>query len=230
MTLKIALLEDEKAQLELIESWLTNDNYLCSAFTTGQDLLSALTTSTFDLLLIDWELPDINGPDVMKQIRNDLRITTPIIFVTNRDSEEDIVSALSAGADDYMIKPLRRFEFLARIAATTRRIMHDDSNESSDYSPYTFSPKNHQVNIREIVVELSGKEFELAFFLFSNEGLLLSRKTILANVWQMEADINTRTVDTHMSTIRKKLSLQPDNGWRLKSIYGHGYRLERVTT
>ena len=229
LSLEVAILEDEPAQSQLIESWLLPANYICHTYATGQSLLDALNTTSFDLLLIDWELPDINGPEVMNTVRNEMKIDTPIIFITSRDSEEDIVKALNSGADDYLVKPVRQFEFLARVKANTKRTLSSASDlAQTNHSPYSFNPANQQAFIHENVVELSSKEFELAFYIFQNKGKLLERKDILSAVWQQEADLNTRTVDTHMSIIRKKLSIGPENGWRLKSIYGHGYRLEKL--
>ena len=230
MTLKIAILEDDTEQARLVESWLQAAGYDCKVFSTGQSLLDSINASVFDLLLIDWELPDINGPEVMQKIRHEFSINTPIIFITSRDSEEDIVKALNAGADDYLVKPIRQFEFLARIKANTKRNPNDETSnvQQIDCSPYVFNPDNQLVNVHDKVIDLSGKEFELAFYIFQNEGQLLERKSILSDVWKQDADLNTRTVDTHMSIIRKKLSIGPENGWRLKSIYGHGYRLERL--
>ena len=228
MSLKIAILEDDPAQSQLVESWL-EENYQCKAYLTGQSLLDDINTENFDILLIDWELPDINGPEVMHTIRNQLKMDTPIIFITSRDSESDIVNALNAGADDYLIKPLRQLEFLARIKSNSRRNLKSDSNdEPVTYPPYEFNPGNQQVTVNASNIELSSKEFELAYFLFKNEGQLLERKKILSAIWKQEADLNTRTVDTHISIIRKKLSIGPATGWRLKSVYGHGYRLERL--
>lgn len=229
MPLKVAILEDDLVLSELIESWLRTADYDCYAYSTGRSLLDSLNIMSFDMLLIDWELPDINGPEVMQSIRHDLHMDTPIIFITSRDSEEDIVSALNAGADDYLVKPIRQFEFLARLKANSRRSQAETGNvKVIDYSPYTFNPANQQASIGDKKIELSSKEFELAYYFFSNEGMLLERKTILSAIWQQEAELNTRTVDTHASNIRKKLAIGPENGWRLKSVYGHGYRLERL--
>lgn len=229
MPLEVAILEDELAQSQLIESWLLPENYNCHTYATGQSLLDALKTTPFDLLLIDWELPDINGPEVMHTVRNEMQIDTPIIFITSRDSEEDIVNALNSGADDYLVKPVRQFEFLARVKANTKRTLSPTSDSSQiNHSPYSFKPESQQAFICENIIELSSKEFELAYYIFQNQGKLLERKDILSTVWQQEADLNTRTVDTHMSIIRKKLAIGPENGWRLKSIYGHGYRLEKL--
>jgi len=229
LSLNVAILEDEVAQSQLISTWLQAAGYGCNEFPTGQALLDELKSNRYDLLLIDWELPDINGPEVMQIIRHELKMDTPIIFITSRDSEEDIVKALEAGADDYLVKPVRQYEFLARVKANTKR---NQSNKEAitliEHNPYSFNASNQQAFVNGEAIELSSKEFELAFYIFSNEGELLDRKKILSAVWQQDADLNTRTVDTHMSIIRKKLSIGPENGWRLKSIYGHGYRLEML--
>jgi two-component system, OmpR family, response regulator RegX3 len=225
----IAILEDDQAQSQLIECWLAAAGYTCHQYSTGQSLLDAIKTITFDILLIDWELPDINGPDVMNKIRNVMHLDTPIIFITSRDSEQDIVTALNNGADDYLVKPVRQFEFLARIKANTRRKQqYENAPDLDKFQPYKFNPKSQEAFLHGKNIELSSKEFELAYFLFCHEGKLLERKHIQSNVWKQDADLNTRTVDTHISIIRKKLSISPDNGWRLKSVYGHGYRLERL--
>ncbi len=229
MTLSIAILEDDPDQSQLVQSWLKPENYQIQAFFTGQSLLDTLKDASFDLLLVDWELPDINGPQVMQKIREDLKIDTPIIFVTSRDSEEDIVNALNAGADDYLVKPVRQFEFLARIKANTKRTQSSNEAQELKLAPYRFTPENEQIFLNDEVINLSSKEFELAFYLFKNAGKLLERKNILSTVWKHEAELNTRTVDTHVSVIRKKLGIGPQNGWRLKSVYGHGYRLEQVS-
>lgn len=232
MPLEIAILEDDPAQSELIENWLKLEKFEPSAFFSGQSLLDVLAQRSFDLLLIDWELPDINGPIVMQTIREKMQLETPIIFITSRDSEDDIVNALNAGADDYLVKPVRQYEFIARVKANTKRsqVIAEQNNTSADFAPYTFIPGSDEAILNDSHIELSGKEFELCLFLFQNEGKLLERREILSAVWKQEADLNTRTVDTHISNIRKKLKINPSNGWRLKSVYGHGYRLERVNT
>jgi len=229
LSLNVAILEDEVAQSQLISTWLQAAGYSCKEFHTGQALLDDLKSTRYDLMLVDWELPDINGPEVMHAMRYELKIETPIIFITSRDSEEDIVKALDAGADDYLVKPVRQYEFLARVKANTKRNQGNNKTIIQiEHKPYSFNSSNQQALINGKAIELSGKEFELAFYIFSNEGELLDRKKILSAVWQQDADLNTRTVDTHMSIIRKKLSISPENGWRLKSIYGHGYRLESL--
>ena len=149
----------------------------------------------------------------------------PIIFVTARQAEEDIVTALQAGADDYLAKPVRQHELIARLQALARRAQPE--TELLECPPYTFDTANRQVLIDGEPVRLTEKEYELAVFLFRNRGRVLSRQHLLTSVWGTSAELNTRTVDTHASRLRKKLKLLASERWKLTSIYQHGYRLEQ---
>jgi len=151
-----------------------------------------------------------------------------VLFATNRDNEDDIVFALKAGADDYMIKPLKQRELLARIGAIARRSGMSSTEELFDSVPYQFNNSDLSVTYENKTVVLTRKEFDLAVFMFKNKGRLLSRGHIMESVWGQNVELNTRTVDTHVSSVRQKIELGPERGWRMVSIYGHGYRLESV--
>lgn len=224
--MRIALLEDDPDQVNLLQKWLHQTGHNCHVFGTGELLLRDLGRNTFDLLMIDWELPGLSGIEVVARVRERLDWHIPILFVTARDREEDIVQALEAGADDYMIKPVRQMEILARLRALQRR---SGGHEAAEFSPYRFDRANRTVIHGEQAVQLTSKEYELAEFLFRNAGRLLSRSHILESVWGQRADLNTRTVDTHISLIRQKLDIGPHNRWRISTIYRHGYRLETTT-
>ena len=224
--MRIALLEDDPSQVDLLQKWLQQEGFKCYPFASGETLLRALGRDTFDLLLIDWELPGLSGIDVVTRVRERLDWHIPILFVTARDSEEDIVTALEAGADDYMIKPVRRMELLARLRAVQRRVGADQATE---FAPYRFDRGGRTIGYGDQAVQLTVKEYELAEFLFRHAGQLLSRGHILESVWGQRPDLNTRTVDTHVSLVRNKLDIGPHRGWRLTTVYRHGYRLERVT-
>lgn len=226
--LYVALLEDDPAQSELVRTWLADAGHRCSHYTSGHPFLQAIGRDTFDLLIIDWGLPDMGGDEVLRRVRTNLDWHVPVLFVTSRDREEDVVHALQCGADDYMTKPVNRGETLARIAALGRRAYLDQEKDHViEIEPYSIDMKNREISREGSVVELTQKEFELAAFLFRNKGRLLSRGYILETVWGTRPDLNTRTVDTHVSRIRNKLQLSPENGWRLSAVYQHGYRLER---
>lgn len=224
--MRIALLEDDPDQVTLLQKWLHQAGHSCHVFGTGELLLRDLGRDTFDLLMIDWELPGLSGIEVVTRVRERLDWHIPILFVTARDREEDIVQALEAGADDYMIKPVRQMEILARLRALQRR---SGGQEAVEFAPYRFDRANRTVIKDGQPVQLTSKEYELAEFLFRNTGRLLSRGHILESVWGQRADLNTRTVDTHVSLIRQKLDIGAHNGWQLSTIYRHGYRLESAT-
>lgn len=226
--LRIALLEDDLAQAELLYSWFVAAHHRCYRFANAASFLRSLGRESFDLVVIDWGLPDIPGDQVLAQLRGGSHWQMPVLFITSRDREEDIVHALASGADDYMVKPVKRAETLARIAALARRGAPNQAEDASmTLGDYRIDAKRRAIFRSDTAFDLTQKEYELALFLFRNVGRLLSRGYILERVWGRRADINTRTVDTHVSRIRNKLQLTPENGWRLTAVYQHGYRLER---
>ncbi len=227
--MRVALLEDDPAQAELMRVWLEGDGHECHGFALGKSLIRCLQRDTFDLIILDWMLPDIEGIQVVQWIRAHLDWPVPVLFVTARDAEADVVSALESGADDYMSKPVKRFEMIARIRAITRRAL--PSNEDGNLitlGAYQINNQIRSVQVNGQPVELTQKEFDLVWFLFRNVGRVLSRGHILEGVWGFSPSLNTRTVDTHISRIRTKLALKGDHGWQLRAVYQHGYRLERT--
>lgn len=227
--LRIALVEDDPAQAELLQTWLAKASHDCHYFSTGQGFLHAVRQDSFDLAILDWGLPDIPGDEVLLSLRENLDWRMPVLFITSRDQEEDVVYALEHGADDYMAKPVKQAETLARVGALGRRASSQPSSESVLVcDPYRLDGARREVVRDGVPVELTQKELELTLFLFRNAGRLLSRGHILESVWGTRPDLNTRTVDTHISRIRGKLGISPEVGWRLSAIYQHGYRLERV--
>jgi len=228
---RIALLEDELDQAELVSVWLKAAGHSCHIYALGKDLLREVQRETFDLFLLDWEVPGMSGAEVLVWIRANIAEPVPVLFVTARQREEDIVLALSSGADDYMVKPLGKLELLARINALARRarpIQRPDEGVL-EFGKLNVDCRSRQVKLGGQPVAMTQKDYELTVFLLRNIGRLLSRGYILESVWGQSADINTRTVDTHVSRIRGKLQLSPENGWRLSAVYQHGYRLEQVT-
>ena len=226
--MRVALLEDDPAQTELIQGWLHDDGHDCHHFQTGAEFLRALQHESFDIAILDWGLPDTTGIEVLSSLREHRDWSIPVLFVTARDREEDVVEALSRGADDYLSKPVSRAETLARVAALGRRGRTLPTRMTMEEPPFVFDLKAGTVTRNAEPVALTQKEFELAVFLFKNVSRLVSRGHILEQVWGTRADLNTRTVDTHVSKLRGKLGLNPEAGWRLRSVYQHGYRLERV--
>lgn len=230
--MRIALLEDDEHIAKLICLWIEEEGHHCTIFADGRLMLNALKADSFDLLLLDWMVPEVDGEEVLLWTRKNLNWRIPIVFLSMRDEEKDIVKILSLGADDYITKPIRQKEMLARITALARRANVLDTEKAPGnelhYGPYTVNLKNNTVSRDGNSIKLTQKEFELVSFLFRNLGRIVSRHHMLESVWGHSQDINTRTADTHISRIRNKLGLVPENGWRISSIYHHGYRLEQV--
>ena len=227
--MRIAVLEDDSAQAELLHSWLRNSHHDCTVFNYGRKLVSALKHGTYDLLILDWNLPDMSGIDVLKWVRDNINWNIPVIFITCRDAEPDVVHALETGADDYMKKPVKHLETIARVTALERRVRPcPDKNGILEQHPYRFVMQSGTVTCNSMPVQLTRKEFDLAVFFFRNIGQLLSRDYILENVWGKQADLQTRTIDMHVSRLRHKMMIEPANGWRLAAVYQHGYRLESL--
>lgn len=228
--MRIALLEDDQDQAQLIGAWLAEAGHQCHHVDDGKSFLRAALRDSFDLLILDWMVPDMPGIEVLKRFRESEQGYTPVLFVTARDREQDIVEALEAGADDYMTKPVRALELGARIKALGRRGRGGrKAEELPDTAPFEIDTGRETIKLEGSVVELTHREYELAVFLFRKAGSVVSRDHILEAIWGMHGQqLNTRTVDTHVSRLRKKLRIGEETGWKLTAIYQHGYRLEKM--
>ncbi|MEM1229174.1 MAG: response regulator transcription factor [Pseudomonadota bacterium] len=222
----ILLLEDDPAQAAMVIGWLEADGHRVRHWERGEGLLEAARkASDYDLIVLDWEVPDRSGIEVLAELRADLTWHVPILFVTQRDAEADIVAALDTGADDYMVKRASEVELLARVRALGRRLGGDELNLT--VGPYRFMPQSRLAYFGDEEIKLTAKEFDLALYMFRNLGKLLAREQILKDVWKVSG-LNTRTVDMHVSRVKKRLNIKPEHGYRVKTIYQHGYRLEET--
>ena len=206
--MRIAALDDDPILLELIKATTEQHGHVCHTYLTGTQLLRDIRHETFDLLIVDWHLP--------------------ILFVTRRREEQDVIEALSCGADDFMTKPLRMGELVARTTALLRRAYPQAMSGNLVFGPYRFDPEKRSLWLRDQPVELKNREYELALFMFRNVGRLLSRAHLREVVWGETSEAPSRSLDTHMSRLRTKLELTPANGYVVGAIYGMGYRLDAV--
>ncbi|MGZ3253593.1 MAG: response regulator transcription factor [Burkholderiaceae bacterium] len=228
--MRIAVLDDDRSQTDLVSQVLTSAGHLCYAFNSGKEMLNQLRRESFDMLIIDWQVPDLSGSDVLRWAREKLSDNLPVLFMTSRSGEDDIVTGLAAGADDYMIKPIRRGELVARVQALLRRAYPtQNAVEQIQFNQYVFEPRTARLTATGEPIELTQKEFDLALLFFRNLGRPLSRAYILEAVWSRDVEIPSRTMDTHVSRVRSKLQLRPENGFRLAPVYSYGYRLEQVS-
>lgn len=226
---KIAFLEDDLAYAETILEWLLEANFEVDHFVTGLDFLRKFSNSQYDLCIFDWTLPDMEGPDVMVSIKLRSNKLPPIIFLTGKSEEDDIVHVIESGADDYIVKPASRQMIMARINALLRRTLPEYADATvSEFGGLKIDTKQRHVLLDGEEVKLTDKELDLAWYFLKNVGVLLSRTHLMQVVWGSTADIETRKVDVHVSHLRTKLKLTPEFGWKLSSIYQQGYRLERA--
>ena len=227
--MRIAALDDDTLHLELFTRTLADMGHVCHTYATGAALLKDLRRETFDLLIVDWQLPDIQGPEIVDWVRQHLGAELPILFVTNRQEERDVVQGLACGADDFMVKPVRVGELMARIQALLRRAYPSSTREGVlEFGRYRFLPATRSLEMDGVPVELKAREYELALFLFQNIGRLLSRDHLREIIWGHSAEVISRSLDTHISRLRSLLDLRPSNGYMITAVYGVGYRFEIV--
>ena len=229
--IRVGILEDDKDQSALLQLWLSDAGYDVAACADGPAFIRTAQSRGFDLMILDWMVPGMDGLEVLEWVRLNIHERVPVVFLTARGEEKQIVKALDAGADDYVTKPARSAELLARVGSLARRSgLTAEQPETLEIGEFVFDRKLDQVMKNGESVALTSREFKLAWFLFNNLSKILSRDYLLRHIWNINSAVNTRTVDTHISRIRSKLGLRPENGWKLSSVYHHGYRLEQIDT
>lgn len=229
--IRVGILEDDKDQSALLQLWLSDAGYDVAACADGPAFIRTAQSRGFDLMILDWMVPGMDGLEVLEWVRLNIQERVPVVFLTARGEEKQIVKALDAGADDYVTKPARSAELLARVGSLARRSgLTAEQPETLEIGEFVFDRKLDQVMKNGESVALTSREFKLAWFLFNNLSKILSRDYLLRHIWNINSAVNTRTVDTHISRLRSKLGLRPENGWKLSSVYHHGYRLEQIDT
>lgn len=227
----IALLEDEITLAHEVEALLIEAGHTVSHFVDGHLMMRGLLKDTFDMFVLDWHVPGPNGMEVLQHLRETLKLATPIIFLTSNNAEEQIVQALDAGADDYCAKPVRKFEFMARLAALQRRLAPPaPMNQGGELLPgYVFDHIERIVRVDGEPVVLTEKEYELSRLMFENPDRPIARNRIMKEVWGREEDALSRTLDVHISWIRRKLNIGANaDNVRLVVVHGFGYRLMKM--
>ncbi|MDB5747261.1 MAG: family transcriptional regulator [Massilia sp.] len=192
-------------------------------------MLAQMRKDSTDLLIMDWPAGDLEAADVLRRAKEKMAPDAPAMFVVGGSAEDDIVAGMMAGAGDYVVKPLRRGELVARVSALLRRAYPSQAGtEQLQFGPYVFETRPGRLLKDGNVIDVTQKEFYLALLFFRNIGRPLSRAYIHEAVWVRETAVPSRTMDTHVSRVRNKLSLRPENGFRLVPVYSYGYRLEKL--
>lgn len=224
--MRIAIVDDQPDELAWISGTLGDSGYNLAAFSSGEDLIAALRRDTYDLIMLDWNMPRMSGLDVLAWLPRNLEVAPPVIMLTSRNAKDDIVKALEAGASDYIVKPEDAEIVRARVNAALRRTGSGRGTKESRHGGYLVDSGAGRVKFQDEAIELRPKEFELARLLFENVDRPLSRSYLMQRVWKSSPDIETRTLDMHISRIRTKLGLGPERGFALRTVFGFGYRLD----
>lgn len=228
--MRIAIIDDDAALAASVSAGLSRNGWACRTYPTGRSLITTLHRESYDAYVVDWGLPDMSGLDVLRAIRTKVPNTVPVLFLTARDGERDVIDALEAGADDFVVKPARIGELHARLRAVWRRQSGRASPvEGYEYDRFRFDLKQQRAWADGEPVELTQKEFQLALLLLRNLGKPLSRGHIREVVWGRDSEIPSRTMDTHVSRVRTKLGLRPERRYLLAPVYSYGYRLEHLS-
>jgi two-component system response regulator RegX3 len=225
----VLVVEDEDSFVEALTVGLKREGFRVQVASDGAEALDVFDAIRPDLVLLDVMLPKISGIDVCREIRR--RSSVPIIMVTAKGSEIDTVVGLEVGADDYVTKPYRLRELVARMRAVLRRrasdaATHELSGDAMQVGDVGLDPQRHEVTIRGEVVAMPLKEFELLELLLANAGHVLPRETLIDRVWGSDYVGDTKTLDVHVKRLRAKVEPDPSNPTRIVTIRGLGYKYD----
>jgi len=221
--MRVLIIEDEEDIASFIKKGLEAENFVVDVALEGEKGRFLALTNEYDLVILDIKLPDIDGIEVCRKIREKKK-TVPVIMLTVKTDVKSKVEALNIGADDYLTKPFAFEELLARIRALLRR-EKTTIGDTLKVADLFLDTKSHSVKRAGRLIDLSKKEFVLLEYFMRNPGTVLTRSMILEHVWDMNADPFTNTVDVHVRLLRKKI----DEGHRrkfIRTVHGYGYKLE----
>lgn len=219
----IYIVEDDESIREIETIALKNSGHMVGAFGSSKEFFKKLDEILPDLVLLDVMLPDESGYDIIKKLRlNSATKRLPVIMVTAKSTELDMIKGLEDGADDYIKKPFSVMELITRVKALLRRTETDEAGVL-DVGEIELNHERHAVTVSGKLVELTFKEYELLRYLMANKNIVLSRDSIVLKVWGTEFEGESRTVDMHIKTLRQKLG---DAGSRIRTVRNVGYVIE----
>ncbi|HSF85934.1 MAG TPA: response regulator transcription factor [Acidimicrobiia bacterium] len=219
----VVIIEDEQRIRELVARVLADQGYDVIAVPTAMEGLQSVVNGTPDLVILDMGLPDLDGAELMKMIRAVSKV--PIIVATARNDDRDIVRTLNAGADDYLVKPFSVDQLEARVRAVLRRVGGDGRTGPLTVGDLRVDAASREARLDGAPLELSPKEFDLLRFLAEREGEVVSKRELLAEVWRQPYGGSEKTVDVHLSWLRKKLGESAADSRYLQTVFGVGVKL-----
>ena len=220
----IYIVEDDTNIREIESFALKNSGYQVNDFPNAKGFYDALKDKKPDLVLLDIMLPDEDGLEILSKLqKNPETKRLPVIMVTAKTTELDRVKGLDLGADDYIIKPFGVMELISRVKAVLRRSMREEQEKILKVGEILLDDERHQVFVDGTPCELTFKEYELLRLFMQNRGIVLSRDVIMDRIWEMNCEVESRTLDVHLKTLRAKLG---ESAQHIKTIRNVGYRME----
>ena len=228
---KILVVDDEHEIADLLEVYLQNENYLVYKFYSAKEALACIESEEMDLAILDIMLPEINGFSICQKIRK--KYTYPIIMLTAKDDETDKITGLTLGADDYVTKPFRPLELIARVKAQLRRYKKysttgpdHEAAEILTYKKLTLNTKNYECSLDGKLLSLTPTEFSILRILLEKQGTVVSLEDLFYAVWKDEYySKNSSTITVHIRHLREKLNDTAEKPQYIKTIWGVGYKI-----
>lgn len=227
--MRIAIADDDPELLEQLSAALARTRHQHEKFRSGTDLQTSLKRETYDVVLVDWNMPGRTGLEIIQWATEALQTPPAFILLTSRADKADVVRGLEAGAIDYVVKPESEEVIVARIEAASRRIKPAEVERFSAFGDYRIDRLLRKISWHGEEIRLTAKETELATLFFDNLNRPLSRSYIFGQVWGGVLEVESRTLDIHISRVRAKLNLRTQNGFAIQTVFGFGYRMDRCT-
>ncbi|MFW7189119.1 VanR-ABDEGLN family response regulator transcription factor [Lysinibacillus sp. BNK-21] len=230
MQLNILVVDDEKEIADLIELYLKNENYHVFKFYTAQEALACIEHEKVDLAVLDIMMPDIDGFTILRKIRETLNF--PVIMLTAKEEEIDKINGFSLGADDYITKPFRPLELVARVKAQIRRFTFYNQGSKQqediiDFAGLVINKNTRQVFLNERYISLTPTEFAILWYLCANRGTVISSEQLFQEIWGEKYFSSNNTVMVHIRHLREKMKDAAENPKYIKTVWGVGYTIEK---
>jgi DNA-binding response OmpR family regulator len=219
----VVIIEDDQRIRELMARILAEKGYEVEGAGTALDGLQRIVGSSPDVVVLDMGLPDLDGAELLKMIRAVTDV--PVVVATARSEDRDVIRTLDAGADDYLVKPFSVEQLEARVRAVLRRASNDASRPTVTVGELKLDPNARVATLGTTSLRLSPKEFDVLFYLAEHEGTVISKRQLMAEVWRQPYGGSEKTVDVHISWLRKKLGESAAESRYLETVYGVGVKL-----
>ena len=226
----ILVVDDEASVVEVVALYLKREGFTVRVAQDGRSALNAIRDRLPALVVLDLMLPEIDGLEIMRRLRDDATSDVPVIMLTARRQETDRIYGLELGADDYVTKPFSPAELVSRVKAVLRRARGGSGSDKGErplqYSDLSIDPKTRIVTVRDQTIDLTATEFNLLWFMVSHPRQVFKRDQLLENVWGFSEYVDPSTVTVHIRRLREKIEVDPSDPTHLLTVWGVGYKFD----